>query len=157
MANVAEMERVITHITDHPEQHKQASWTCNTGACMAGHAALLNGYEVMQDKNGDVVNGAVRHPDTKYAVEGDYDTVRSVAMEIFDIYSEDADLLFCGSNTRDTLALMVKDIANGDQLEDHWQLMREYSDGRLRPTGEPVSPAILGDGTRVVVARRDNR
>lgn len=45
MPNMIELDRAVTFIQDHPEKHKQKSWTCDTGACLAGWGALLNGYE----------------------------------------------------------------------------------------------------------------
>lgn len=114
MANIAELERVLTFITDHPEQHKQGSWTCATGACFAGHAALLNGYQ-KYFLDGVAVNGEVIKDHRHYDVEYE-------AIKILGLRQTDAVILFSGSNTRDSIAEMIKDLANGEPLGRWWSL-----------------------------------
>lgn len=154
MPNIPALERTLTHITDHPDQLQQGMWTCNTGACFAGWGALLNGYEAVKFAR-EVVNGEVRKVGAS-SLDGTED-VRTVAMNIYDIGSNDADLLFCGSNTRDNLALMVKDLANGENLDKRWCFKRRYG-GQLRDVGESFAD-VTGNGAipvpEVVVVRDD--
>lgn len=116
MANIAELERVLTFITDHPEQHKQGSWTCNTGACLAGHAALLNGYRKFYE-NGKAINGELIKDHRHYDVEAE-------AIKVLGLRQTDAVILFSGTNTRDSIAAMIKDLANGEPLGRWWYIDR---------------------------------
>lgn len=116
MANITEMERVLAFITDHPEQHNQRSWTCETGACLGGHAALMNGWRKAHDNNGNVIDGSV------IDANGRQDLVEDVAAAIFDIRPLEALILFSPRNDRDSIALMIKDLANDEDLSQRWTL-----------------------------------
>lgn len=110
--NVELLEQVMQHITDHPEQHNQNFWVdeCGTAGCFAGWAALLSGWRVGPAWN---FNGPMISPDT--LVEKD---VCGVARDLLNLDAYDAQTLFCATNTRPMLALMVKDLANGETLRD---------------------------------------
>ncbi len=104
------LEKVMTHINDHPDVHDQEVWTvnpdyydpsnienCGTAACFAGWTCLLSGY-------------------TSRDVE-----VESKAVELLGIEWDDAGVLFHSDNTREDLNLMVKDLMNGEELDEVWE------------------------------------
>lgn len=145
MVNIAALERTITHIKDHPEKHKQGTWTCATGACMAGWAALLHGWEATRYNGWVVPPGMAREFNQeleKWAHEEGMDSHRygtqlwfigyhphfhaqfvpDLARNILGITEDDAAVMFDAYNTADNLALMVKTLANGDSLLDHFRL-----------------------------------
>ena len=115
MVNIAALEKVITFIEDHPEKHVQSRWTCETGACMAGWGALLHGYSVLPGFRKIVVPPGKEH-DLEAAI-----SVRQAAQEVFDIDYLTAHLLFLGGNSAETLRLMVKDLANGEDIAKNWE------------------------------------
>lgn len=46
MPNMQALEQALTQIKDHPETHYQQVWACETGACLAGHGLLQQGYVI---------------------------------------------------------------------------------------------------------------
>lgn len=122
MANIQELERILTYITDHPEEHVQSRWTCGTGACFAGHTALLNGYQALTV--GIDFLGSMVVDDRGWGHR-----VRDVALKILDVDETTSEVLFDGNNTREMIAEMVKDIANGEHLKDLWH---EDSEGVMQ-------------------------
>ncbi len=109
------LEQVMTHINDHPDVHDQENWVinpdqydpsnienCGTAACFAGWACLLSGH-------------------TSKTVD-----VESKAVELLGLDWDDAAVLFYSENTREDLNLMVKDLMNGEELDEAWR----YSHGR---------------------------
>jgi hypothetical protein len=107
--NTALLERVMQHILDNPEQHKQDIWVndCGTAACFAGWACLLSGWLSAQDYL-NVVRDEERRE------------VKPAAMDALGLTPWEAERLFDAGNTRDRLALMVKDLVNGDELRAPW-------------------------------------
>lgn len=165
MPNLEALNRAVTQIVDHPETHQQDVWTCATGACLAGHGVLMNGYLRTP------VDGYVTTPENYSAAEllgnklielraksvaaceaydaasavsmvedaaeyvawqqarsrlsAAYDRfeevalhVRELALKIFDISMETAEVLFHGTNTAENIALMVKDLSNGENISN---------------------------------------
>lgn len=109
--NVELLERTMQHISDHPENHAQEMWfsenDCGTAACFAGWACLLSGLEA--------VNAGCRSAEvtTPHGVHG----VAAVeAKKLLGITHDEADIIFDANNSADMLRLMVKDLANGDDL-----------------------------------------
>lgn len=53
--NIYLLEKTLTYIQSHPEEHEQSDWgrvtPCGTTMCFAGHAAELAGEEVAWEKN----------------------------------------------------------------------------------------------------------
>lgn len=41
--NVPLLKTTLAYIEAHPEEWDQSEWRCGTGACFAGHAAILHG------------------------------------------------------------------------------------------------------------------
>lgn len=127
--NITELDRIVTFIEDHPEQHCQDVWICETGACLAGHVALQNGYRVVSD---GFKGRRVECLDT-----GEHKWVSDVAVEILGLTEEESILLFAGHNTIENLRMMTKDIANGENLRETWDL----PDAGLRATRKKESSA----------------
>lgn len=107
--NYALIEQVWQYIQDHPRQHRQNSWfsanSCGTTACFAGWATLLSGYKT-------VGVSLVRRPG------GDRLYVSEVARDLLGLTFEEGKVLFAGSNGRPMMALMVKDLLNGADLQE---------------------------------------
>lgn len=113
MPNIDKLHEALDYITAHPEEHVQEKWTCNTGACFAGHVALLNGYRVDLDWCGNVIDGQVMKDDKSFFVD-------IVAIDILDIDPRTGDVLFNSHNTRDSLASMIADIEAGEDITLLW-------------------------------------
>lgn len=105
--NTALLERTMRHVTDHPEVHDQRVWMneCGTAGCFAGWACLLSGWQVMPY----TIDGWVTDGDSE-------ELVATVAARLLGLSEWEADMLFDPRNSRDVLALMVKDLVNGDSL-----------------------------------------
>lgn len=121
MANLAELDRVIAHCAANPEQHDQVSWfdipaenwtdtalgediladnwRCHTTACLAGWAAILNGWRP-------------KRPDTIYMIndDGQAESVITVARQVLDLTSEQADELFAQADNLDDIRRVVERI-----------------------------------------------
>lgn len=111
--NVTELEASMTHIVDHPEEWDQTQWVCGSAACFAGRGLLNHGYRVFYNAAED------RHMASKDGVLTD---VASAAAKLYGITGMDAKILFSSINTLDTLQGMVKDLANGEELDKHWAI-----------------------------------
>ena len=122
--NVDVLDEAVTFIEDHPEKHNQAVWTCSTGACLAGHITLLNGYQVATEDCGEfmggeyVLNGVVLDPRTNLRRE-----VSATAQNLLDATSDETNLLFAAGNTAEDLRLMAKDVANDEDITKLWKLI----------------------------------
>lgn len=121
--NVELLQQVMQHIEDHPAQHDQGIWLneCGTAACFAGWACLLSGWQVSPAFDCSV--GSVMSPDTlveKPALDA--------ASDLLGLDAIDADVLFSANNTRPMLALMVKDLANGEELRYQDEYRAEAGD-----------------------------
>lgn len=118
--NVELLERVMQHITDHPEQHDQVAWLneCGTAACFAGWACLLSGWQPVVTYNPD--DTRVMSPDTLTE-----DFVSDRAGKLLGLTHREMNYLFHGANTRDVLQRMVKDLVNGDKLRAISQYLEE--------------------------------
>ena len=130
MANIAELERVLTFLEDHPEKHDQEHWFCGTGACLFGHAALLNGYERAPYSHSPLPFGAGLSDVALYAPgvprRWPYrDDVFNVGRKIFDLTAAEAQLLSAAANTRAEIGLMIKDLANGEDITERWAIREE--------------------------------
>ena len=113
MPNMELLEQTLTFIKDHPEQHHQQKWTCEAGACFAGHAAMQLGWAPLFNEEGHPRNGAMTR-------EGKVNFAWEIARRELDMVDEESDMLFYATNSIETIELMVKDIANGLALQDHW-------------------------------------
>jgi hypothetical protein len=137
--NTIPLEGGMQHILDHPEAHNQGVYieetTCGTAACLAGWIGLLYGeeYGFVRGVKGDYFRYIGEEPvvmcnivsdesgwweDSWTINPGQSAHASCVASHIIGVNDKwTLDRLFDGSNTVDMLQLMVKDLANGGQLE----------------------------------------
>jgi hypothetical protein len=125
MPNIPLLEQVMAFIKDHPEKHDQGTWIndCGTAACFAGWTVLLTGWQQSSVDTDEVWKDGSRR------------FVGSVAREELDLTDADADLMFAGQNTVETLELMGKDLVNEGRLFPRW---RFGWDGPERRTDEEL-------------------
>ena len=155
--NIDVLQDNMQYILDHPEEHTQSTWTCSTGACLAGHIALRNGwkttvwsdYVVPADKAEALdaylvstecslrdlascltptANRAFQRAREDFGIQLVPQVARSVlGVPEYTTYNteeelnhlHDLDKLFAAGNNAQNMALMVKDISNGEHL-DRW-------------------------------------
>lgn len=117
--NTALLERTMQHIQDHPEQHDQSQYYeyvdevgCSTPSCFAGWAIQFSGLT-----HKDAYAGRIEEirPGVMLGSPG------VIAAGLLGLTMDEAEQLFTGTNTREMLALMVKDLVNGDELQDHYE------------------------------------
>lgn len=123
--NVERLEAVMAHITAHPEQHDQSRWCtrwldgereeCGTTACFAGWTAEL----FAEGEGYSQFNSAVSWRRGQKLIH-----VQDLATELLGLDGKTRDKLFEANNSRRMLELMVKDLANGEELRD----LSEYED-----------------------------
>lgn len=115
--NLDLLDAVMDHIDRHPEEWRQKSWFCGTAACFAGHAVLMDGWEVVH------VFGDIEK-------DGKLDMVGRVAQRLLGLTVEQADRLFMSINTLDDLHLMVKQLHGAPREPLSWEpLSWERTDG----------------------------
>jgi hypothetical protein len=114
------LRRVLTYITEHPDEHDQAVWAarrdCGTACCVAGHVVVMSGYELDWSFDDEVTCDVV----------GLDDTIGTLAARLLNLTGADdadtASFLFAALNT----------------LDDLWRIAAELTDGRVsRPTTNP--------------------
>lgn len=93
------LEKVMTQITDHPEDWDQmAYWRgCGTPSCVAGWAEHFSGL-------------------TAYKAQERYGTHHSAGATLLGISYREAYVFFDDHNTLPMLQLMAKDLLNGETL-----------------------------------------
>lgn len=123
--NYALIEKVWTWIKDHPRKHHQGMWlsTCGTAGCFAGWTTLLSGYEAWNHNSvrispDDPNAKALAHDIPWFEQDTTVAPVGSLATVLLGLENEDAGRLFNASNSRPMLELMVKDLMNGDTLQE---------------------------------------
>lgn len=111
--NTELLEQTMRHIIDHPRTHDQTSYftACATPSCFAGWAIFLAGYRM--------VDSECLYPEGLACRSGHLAPYGAHAAELLGLAGEEAKTLFCGGNTREMLALMVKDLVNGDELKEY--------------------------------------
>lgn len=112
------LRRVLTYITEHPDEHDQGNWAvrteCGTAYCLAGHTVVLSGHEV----DWPTAFGASATTVTTAGVAGTDQTIGELAATLLGLDFEDAageDGLFWG----------------GHELRDLWRIAAELTDGRV--------------------------
>lgn len=119
--NLARLEQVMRFLTAYPELHAQETWirtrtSCGTVACLAGWTCLLNGYEPEMlsgdwvGEDGSLDTSRVRAPEDP--VDASRDVV-TTAVEILGIGDRDANALFSGAHTLDSLWQRVEMLTDG--------------------------------------------
>lgn len=122
--NVDLLRKVLTYITEHPEEWEQANWAvrtdCGTACCVAGHAVAMSGY--------------------KFRWSSSWSTVPSVAFSVFDAdgrvgYIADVAAELLGLDWRDidqyeNGVYLLFDVHN--TLDDLWRIAGELTDGQIQ-------------------------
>jgi hypothetical protein len=116
VANAERLLDVLTFLEVHPDRHDQNYWVlrraCGTVACLAGWAALRNGYvESYSSEDPSYFRGVYRSDDPHQELRA----IRNVAEEVLDLTPEEGDLLF--------------DYCNG--IQDLWRIVNEITDGEV--------------------------
>lgn len=120
VADVAEIEAIIGYIEAHPDEWDQNVWaervwamreTCGTTYCVAGHAVLRAGYQIMWEPRSPYASSAIA-PDKRI------ENIEYAAKSLLRLNPYEAAALFSGSNTLDDLKYITKAIANGEIDED---------------------------------------
>lgn len=108
--NVGLLEATMQYIIDHPEEHDQTWWVCDTTACFAGHAAQLAGWRPI------IIAGYCS------LVAKDCRDLRvcEAAQNELGLTDEQAAALFSGRNDVEDLQRMVKDLVNGSDHPKGW-------------------------------------
>lgn len=131
MANLAELDRVITYLEDHPEEHQQDQWVCGTGACLAGTAALLNDYRRLTYREEVEIKQQGIDPSGLVKDRLGFDTwVPMAAERVLGLTCDEAFLLFMGGNDIATLREMYKDMANGESITRTWTYQHAAIDSK---------------------------
>lgn len=140
MANVELLERVLTYIKDHPEDHRQKVWaemsSCGTAMCFAGWAVALSGSRFLWDNAPAAFSHQAHYctvpEESPMAIEpGDHWVYREIedfdielgegeriayisdtAMHLLDLTFKQANELFDSDNTLEEIEEIVKDIIN---------------------------------------------
>lgn len=111
MINVPLLKETLAYIEAHPEEWDQSKWRCGTGACFAGHAAILHGAKwrnlAPDDMRIIAPGGEVRYVDS-YAREA-----LGLKAEVYVDHDGDTEFgveLFDGHNTLDDLRRIVGEL-----------------------------------------------
>lgn len=98
----------------HPEKHKQETWICETGCCLAGNVVLLSGALPLRQYAWE------GHPQWSASMvesaSGLHRSVRDEAARLLGISWNQSLILFDSSNTIDDLELMYKALDAGEPL-----------------------------------------
>lgn len=120
--NVELLERTMQFLIDHPELHKQEEWTvgteCGTAGCFFGWACMLSGLEPIKNLRVGHASTYVFRDDGIEVGAREYINVRNEAERLLGLTREESYDLSRGTNSREMLQLMVKDLVNGDELRD---------------------------------------
>jgi hypothetical protein len=133
MVNVPELRKELEHITAHPEEWTQGSWilstsrtACGTMGCLAGNAALHNGWAPCDERGRKAKLPHLRFTGTEHfefvVRDGNVRTVPYAAREVFGLTSNEANVLFNANN----------------KLIDLWQFAELLTDGELRTPPDVV-------------------
>lgn len=110
--NTELLAETMQWVRDHPETHQQNHYgnRCGTAGCFAFWAVQLSGRHEYQ--------GVQRWDSTG-------ETTPYVAVRELGLAWGQANVLFEGSNSAEMLALMVKDLLNGDELRSTDEYMAQ--------------------------------
>lgn len=98
--SIADLRFALNHIKANPREWDQSLWFCDTTACLAGHLVLLDGWEPIEDEDGD---------EGYHIINGDQTgTVDSIACSIAGILGEEGDVLWNGDNSLDQLEALIR-------------------------------------------------
>lgn len=104
--NIERMQKLLDHVTAHPEEHDQNTWgqktACGTTMCLAGHAVEMFGAGIAWMP----LDPYSRDPDTVQAVAIFDKTGREIpeaAAELLDLTLDEMTHLFYTAQTADDL------------------------------------------------------
>ena len=123
MVNAQALNETLAAIEASPSRHDQGVWAedygCGTVGCIAGWRAILDGYT--EFRNGlDYVDGALANPVTDALLpvaddnarawsESGQTTIASYAAERFGLDQDQAEVLFCESNSLDDIRDIIRE------------------------------------------------
>lgn len=119
--NVPLLQKVLDHITAHPDEHRQDNWArrdlngCGTACCVAGWAALMSGHELQWKEYGGCGDPHCCPIQADAATTTSGQTIEAVATEELGLTHAQADRLFAG----------------GNELAELWWLAARYTSGAL--------------------------
>jgi hypothetical protein len=97
------LDTVMTHIEEHPDEHVQENWRCETGMCFAGWAVALSGrYEWVSDDPRSVDYEVVREKATGYTT-----SAMHAAEDLLGLRPSQGYALFHAGNSRDRLRQLI--------------------------------------------------
>lgn len=98
--SIADLRNTLEYIKAHPREWDQSLWFCGTTACLAGHLVARDGWEPVEDEDGD---------EGFHVANGDrVGTVDTIACEISGILHPEGDVLWNGTNTLDMLDMLIR-------------------------------------------------
>jgi len=111
MVNVPLLQKVLDHITAHPEEWRQSDWAsksaCGTAYCVAGHAVVMSGYTASFSSKNWATGFCVK--------DGRRGHIDTVAREVLGLDLWQAQDLFHGRNT----------------MQEIWDIATEITDGEI--------------------------
>ena len=104
MKNFEVANDVVAFLEEHPDQHKQDVWRCQTGMCFAGWTAERIGLE-WENKvtQGNWTDGNLKNKQH----------VSNVIQEFYGFTIDEADCVFDVGNTVEDIKWAIKTIADG--------------------------------------------
>lgn len=98
--SIAHLRNAVEYIRKNPREWDQSLWFCGTTACLAGHLVALDGWEPLEDEDGD---------EGFHIINGDQiGTVDTIACEIAGILHQEGEVLWNGANGLQTLDMLVR-------------------------------------------------
>jgi hypothetical protein len=104
MINTDLLTKTLAYIEEHPEEWNQENWRCGTQCCFAGHAALLAGWQWVNNWSHGMTNG--NNPNA---------AVECVATDELGLCPNEARKLFVATNTLDDLRRIVTELVQSAQ------------------------------------------
>lgn len=121
-------DEVIDFVEAHPERYCQLTWVtgnkevsdehgtlCGSKACIAGWAALLNGWKLVYNRYGEANSDVVRDGIVKH--------ISTAGQNELELTSPQADYMFHGDRDLDEIKELGKALANNPDLDpeyDSW-------------------------------------
>lgn len=99
----------LINFREHPEAHKQETWICGTGCCIAGSIVQLDGAT-------PIFFGPERSTNLVRTKDGAQQSVGWLAEKILGLDGADREILFSADNTIDDLEAMYRILDAGDRL-----------------------------------------
>jgi len=117
VTNVPLLQKALDYIETHPEEWEQSCWiedsplACGTVACLAGHIALIDGWEVHTDAYG-IIRGMVRGDEWVSSVSEAAAASLGATSDYGQVYAR-GESLWGASNTRKDLWRIANNLVDG--------------------------------------------